>query len=145
MLVPGEFPTATRGSPTPSSAEWRRIPPPDTDVSRRLVGATMTAPRYFTVDSVVQPVQPAASTAATTTAVDSSESAGRGGIVQVVAGYNRDRDQTATTTASPSQLQPAADLHRPTSVHHLPVSTYTHGASRVQLIHGHPVTLVAGG
>ncbi|XP_003245400.2 TBC1 domain family member 30 isoform X2 [Acyrthosiphon pisum] len=86
----------------------------------------MTATRYFTVDSVVQPVQPAASTAATTTADSSTAapSAGRGGIVQVAAGYNRDRDQTATTTASSSPLQPATD-HPPTSVNHLPLLTTT--------------------
>ncbi|XP_060880700.1 TBC1 domain family member 30-like isoform X2 [Metopolophium dirhodum] len=91
----------------------------------------MTATRYFTVDSVVQPVQPAASTAATTTADSSTAapSAGRGGIVQVVAGCNRDRDQTATTTASSSPLQPAVD-HRPTSVNHLPLlTTTTHSSS----------------
>jgi len=84
----------------------------------------MTATRYFTVDSVVQPVQPVASTAATTTADSSNAapSAGRGGIVQVVDGYNRDNGQIATTTASSSPLQSTED-HCPTSVHHFPVST----------------------
>ncbi|XP_022161294.1 TBC1 domain family member 30 isoform X2 [Myzus persicae] len=87
----------------------------------------MTATRYFTVDSVVQPVQPAASTAAiaSTTTVDSSTAAaslGRGGIVQVVAGYDHDRDETTTTTASSSPVQTD---HRPTSIHHLPVLTTT--------------------
>jgi len=93
----------------------------------------MTATRYFTVDSVVQQVQPAASTAAaattaSTTAADSSGAAtpspGRGGIVQVEAGDNRDSDQTVTATAPPP-----SPLRSPTSVHHLPVSTEMHAAS----------------
>lgn len=84
----------------------------------------MTATRYFTVDSVVQPVQPVASTAAMTTADSSTAapSAGHSGIVQFVAGYNHDSDQIATTTASSSPLQSTED-HCPTSVHHFPVST----------------------
>jgi len=88
---------------------------------------TMTATRYFTVDSVVQQVQPVASTATTTTSTTTANSTTvipsleRDGIVQVVAGYNHDRDQTATTTKSSSLPKPTAD-HRPTSDHHLPVS-----------------------
>ncbi|XP_026814194.1 TBC1 domain family member 30 isoform X2 [Rhopalosiphum maidis] len=87
----------------------------------------MTATRYFTVDSVVQQVQPAASTATTVTPTTTANpdtvipSLGRDGIVEVVADYNRDRDQT-TTTSSP--LQPTADL-RPASVPRLPVLTTT--------------------
>lgn len=97
-------------------------------VCRRLgLNETMTATRYFTVDSVVQQVQPVASTATTATSTTTANSTTviptleRDGIVQVVAGYNRDRDQTVTTAESSSLLKPTAD-HRPTSVHHLPVS-----------------------
>jgi len=97
-------------------------------VCRRLgLNETMTATRYFTVDSVVQQVQPVASTANTTTSTTTANSTTvipsleRDGIVQIVAGYNRDRDQTATTAESSSLPKPTAD-HRPTSVHHLPVS-----------------------
>ncbi|XP_060838877.1 TBC1 domain family member 30-like isoform X2 [Rhopalosiphum padi] len=90
----------------------------------------MTATRYFTVDSVVQQVQPAASTATTATPTTTANpntvipSLGRDGIVEVVAGYNRDRNQTTTTAVSSSPLQPTADL-LPTSVAHLPVLTTT--------------------
>ncbi|XP_025206421.1 TBC1 domain family member 30 isoform X2 [Melanaphis sacchari] len=85
----------------------------------------MTATRYFTVDSVVQQVQPAASTTPTTTSTTTINlnteipSHERDGIVQVVAGYNRDREQIAATVESSSLLQPTAD-NQPTSVHHTP-------------------------